>query len=127
MVVAGVLYGAVTIVPWWGNPLGTLIPQAYAIDGLVGLSVLGFVVIGISFPPRTELIGAGMEKRVAGVAVLAGVLQCAAAFSAVWIGAFARPIGITLFGLVLVLGCWRQLGPLYGEPALIPEAGSRGR
>jgi O-antigen/teichoic acid export membrane protein len=127
MVVAGVLYGAVTIVPWWGNPLGTLIPQAYAVDGLVGLSVLGFVVIGISFPPRTELIGAGMEKRVAGVAVLAGVLQCAAAFSAVWIGAFARPIGITLFGLVLVLGCWRQLGPLYGESALIPEAGSRGR
>jgi len=127
MLVAGVLYGAATIVPWRGNPLGTLIPQAYAVDGLVGLSVLAFVVTGISFPPRTELIGAGMEQRVAGVAVLAGVLQCAAAFSAVWIGAFARPIGLTVFGMVLALGCWRQLGALYEESALVPEAGARGR
>jgi O-antigen/teichoic acid export membrane protein len=126
MLVAGVLYGAATIVPWWGNPLGALVPQAYTVEGLVGLSVLGFVVIGVSFPPRTELIGAGMEKSLASVAVLAGVLQCAAAFTAVWLGPFARPIGVALFGTVLVLGCWRQRKALYREPALVREAGSRG-
>jgi O-antigen/teichoic acid export membrane protein len=125
MLVVGLLYGAVTIVPWWGNPLATLIPQAYAVEGLVGLSVLGFVVVGVSFPPRTELIGAGMERSLAGVAVLASVLQCAAAFSAMWVGPFARPIGLTLFALVLVLGCWRQRKALYEEAVLIPEAGSR--
>jgi O-antigen/teichoic acid export membrane protein len=126
MLVAGVLYGTVTVVPWWGNPLGTLIPQAYAIEGLVGLSVLGFMVVGLSFPPRTELIGAGLEKPLARVAVLAGVLQCAASFAALWMGAFARPLGVTLFATVLVLGCWRQLRMLYGAPALVPGAGSRG-
>jgi len=126
MLVAGVLYGAATIVPWWGNPLGALVPQAYTVEGLVGLSVLGFVVIGVSFPLRTELIGAGMEKSLASVAVFAGVLQCAAAFTAVWLGPFARPIGVALFGMVLVLGCWRQRKALYGEPALVREAGSRG-
>jgi O-antigen/teichoic acid export membrane protein len=126
IVLAGVLYGATTIVPWWGNPLGTLIPQAYVVEGLVALSVLGFVVVGVSFPPRTELIGAGMERSLAGVALLAGALQCAAAFSAVWIGPFARPVGLTLFATVLVLGCWRQLKALYEEPTLIPKSGSRG-
>ena len=125
MLVAGVLYGAATIVPWWANPLGTLLPQAYAVEGLVGLSVLAFVVVGVSFPPRTELVGAGMEKPLAGVAVLAGVLQCAAAFSALWVGPFARPIGLMLFASVLVLGCWRQRKALYQDPALISEAGSR--
>jgi O-antigen/teichoic acid export membrane protein len=116
VIVVGVLYGAVTIAPWWGNPLGALVPQAYAVDGLVLASVLALVFVGVAFPPRTELIGAGLEKPLVRVAMLAGVLQCLAAVAAPWIGAFARPTGVALFGVVLLLGCWHYRRRLYRPP-----------
>jgi O-antigen/teichoic acid export membrane protein len=133
VVTVGVLYGAMTVVPWWGNPLGALIPQAYVIEGLVLLSVVALIFIGVAFPPRTELIGAGLEKALVRVAVLAGVLQCLSGVSALWIGAFARPIGIALFGLVLLLGCWHYRRRLYqGDettltPTSPPPGAGRGR
>jgi O-antigen/teichoic acid export membrane protein len=127
VIMVGVLYGTMTIVPWWGNPLGALIPQAYVVEGLVPLSVVALVFIGVAFPPRTELIGAGLEKALVRVAVLAGVLQVLAAVSALWIGAFARPIGVALFGIVLLLGCWQYRRRLYEGAAVTLGAGSRSR
>jgi O-antigen/teichoic acid export membrane protein len=124
IVAGGLLYGAATIAPWWGNPLGALIPQAYVIGGLVPLSVLAFVLVGVAFPPRTELIGAGLEKALARLALLAGMLQCVAAVSATWIGAFARPLGIAIFAVFLLLGCWRQRRALYDGAAATPAAGA---
>jgi O-antigen/teichoic acid export membrane protein len=124
VVAGGLLYGAATVAPWWGNPLGALIPQAYVVGGLVPLSVLAFVLVGVAFPPRTELIGAGLEKALARLALLAGMLQCAAALVATWIGAFARPLGIAIFGVFLLLGCWRQRRALYERAATTPAAGS---
>jgi O-antigen/teichoic acid export membrane protein len=125
VVVGGLLYGAATITPWWGNPLGALIPQAYVIGGLVPLSVLAFVLIGVAFPPRAELVGAGQERALTRLALLAGVLQCAAAVAAAWIGAFARPLGVAIFAVVLLLGCWRQRRALYEGAVSAPAAGSR--
>ena len=123
VVAVGVLYGAVTIVPWWGNPLGVLVPQAYAVDGLVLVSVLALVLVGVAFPPRTELIGAGLERALVRVALLAGIVQCLAAVAAPWIGAFARPVGVGLFGIVLLLGCWLYRRRLYqGSEATTPRS-----
>jgi O-antigen/teichoic acid export membrane protein len=122
VVAVGVLYGALTIVPWWGNPLGVLVPQAYAVDGLVLVSVLALVLVGVAFPPRTELIGAGLERALVRVALLAGIVQCLAAVASPWIGAFARPVGVGLFGIVLLLGCWHYRRRLYQGSATTPRS-----
>jgi O-antigen/teichoic acid export membrane protein len=123
VVAVGVLYGALTIVPWWGNPLGVLVPQAYAVDGLVPVSVLALVLVGVAFPPRTELIGAGLERALVRVALLAGIVQCLAAVASPWIGAFARPVGVGLFGIMLLLGCWHYRRRLYqGSEATTPRS-----
>jgi hypothetical protein len=104
LVLAGLFYGAVTIAPWWGNPLDELIPPAYAIPGLVPATVAAFVLLGLPIISRSELIGAGRERVLPQVGVVGGALQCGAAMSAVWIGAFARPLGVALFSAVLVIG-----------------------
>ena len=100
----GLVYAALTVVPWWGNPLARLVPQAYAVAGLVPVTVLSFVLLGLTIIPRGELTGAGRERVLPQVGLVAGVLQCAAALTAVWVGAFARPLGVALFGVVVLLG-----------------------
>jgi O-antigen/teichoic acid export membrane protein len=104
LVTVGLVYAALTVVPWWGNPLARLVPQAYVVAGLVPVTVVSFVLFGLPIIPRGELTGARHERVLPQVGVVAGVLQCTAALSAAWIGAFARPLGVALFGVVLLLG-----------------------
>jgi hypothetical protein len=77
--------------------------QAYVVAGLVPVTVASFVVFGLPIIPRSELTGAHRERVIPQVGVIAGVLQCATALAAVWIGAFARPLGVALFGAILLL------------------------
>jgi hypothetical protein len=109
----GAPYGAYTASPWWGNPLSALVPQAYVIPGLVLVTVLAQILTngGVAF--RSELIGGRYEWALPRVAVAASVLQCLAATSAIWIGAFARPLGIALFGVVLLIGYQRYRQAMY--------------
>jgi hypothetical protein len=84
--------------------------------------VLALVLVGVAFPPRTELIGAGLERALVRVALLAGIMQCLAAVASPWIGAFARPVGVGLFGIVLLLGCWHYRRRLYQGSATTPRS-----
>jgi hypothetical protein len=104
LVIVGLVYAVFTAVPWWGNPLAGLVPQAYVVAGLVPVTVASFVLFGLPIIPRSELTGARREQVLPQVGVIAGVLQCAAALGAVWIGAFARPLGVALFGAILLIG-----------------------
>jgi len=125
LVAAGVLYGAVTAAPWWGNLFGDLVPQAYALRGLVALTVLSYVLLGLPFPQRAELIGAGRERFLPRAAFVAGLAQCAATLSALWIGAFARPVGVGIFGIAAWFGYRRHRGALYGPVEPDPQRGSQ--
>jgi O-antigen/teichoic acid export membrane protein len=109
----GALYGAYTASPWWGNPLSALVPQAYAIPGLVLVTVLAQILTNGGATIRSELIGGRYEWVLPRVAVAASVFQCLAATSAIWIGAFARPVGIALFGVVLLIGYQRYRRAMY--------------
>jgi hypothetical protein len=60
------------------------------------------VLFGLPIIPRSEFTGARRERVPPQVGVIAGVLQWAAALTAVWIGAFARPLGVALFGAILL-------------------------
>jgi O-antigen/teichoic acid export membrane protein len=114
LAIVGLVYGVLTAVPWWGNPFAGLVPQAYVVAGLVPVTVASFVLFGLPIIPRSELTGARRERVLPRVGLIAGVLQCAAALSAVWIGSFARPLGVALFGAVLLLGYGYHQRLVYG-------------
>jgi O-antigen/teichoic acid export membrane protein len=126
LVVAGLAYGAATIAPWWGNPLGALIPRAYVIPGLVTASVAAFVLFGVPIIARSELTGAGRERVLSQVGLVAGVFQCAIAVSAIWIGAFARPLGVALFSAILIVGYAYHQRAIY-RAGRLPLAETSGR
>jgi hypothetical protein len=119
LAIVGLVYGVLTAVPWWGNPLAGLVPRAYVVAGLVPVTVASFVLFALPVIPRSELTGARRERVLPQVGVVAGVLQCSAALTAVWIGAFARPLGVALFGAILLLGYRYHQRLVYGS-------GSRG-
>jgi O-antigen/teichoic acid export membrane protein len=126
LAIVGLVYGVLTAVPWWGNPLAGLVPRAYVVAGLVPVTVASFVLFGLPIMPRSELTGARRERVLPQVGLIAGVLQCAAALSAVWIGSFARPLGVALFGVVLLLGYGYHQRQVYGAGGLGPsDAGER--
>jgi O-antigen/teichoic acid export membrane protein len=121
LVVTGILYGAVTASPWEGNPLAALVPQAYVVAGLVPVTVIAYVLLGLPFPARAELIGAGKERVLPRVGLFAGALQCIATIGVVWIGAFARPVGIAIFGVILSLGYRGHRCAIYADDLVAPE------
>jgi hypothetical protein len=105
-------------VAWWGNPFATLVSKAYDVPGLVLASVLGYVVVGVVFPYRSELFGARQERLLPRIALLAGIAQLVTTVSAVWVQAFARPLGGTVFALVLWFGYRHHREAMYrAEPA----------
>jgi O-antigen/teichoic acid export membrane protein len=118
VIAVGVLYGAITAVAWSGNPLADLVPSAYAIPFLVPVTVLAMTVVGTVFSRRSELVGGGRERLLPRVSVVAGALQIATAVSAAWTGAFARPLGVAVFGITLLIGFERYRRAMYRRPAL---------
>jgi O-antigen/teichoic acid export membrane protein len=116
LVAAGLVYGAVTVAQWWGNPIGALVPRAYEVAGLVPSAVLAGVLLGIVFPYRSELVGARFLRPLPWLSALAGALQCLVATSALWIGPFARPLSDAANGVVSWTGYRRYRQRLYAVP-----------
>jgi O-antigen/teichoic acid export membrane protein len=125
--VAGLGYGAATATRWGGNPIAVLVPQAYAVEGLVSITVLAQVVYVSSATLRAELIGGKREHVLPGVAIVASLLQCLVAIAAIWTGALARPLGILLSGAVLFLGYLWYRHPMYrhGSATLVGRGMAR--
>jgi O-antigen/teichoic acid export membrane protein len=117
LAIVGLVYGVLTAVPWWGNPFAGLVPQAYVVAGLVPVTVASFVLFGLPIIPRSELTGARRERVLPRVGLIAGVLQCAAALSAVWIGSFARPLGVALL-VPFSCSATGTISDLYTAPAI---------
>jgi O-antigen/teichoic acid export membrane protein len=122
---ASLAYGALTAIPWWGNPLGVLVPKAYVVPGLVTASVLALLAGGLVFPYRAELVWSGRLTPLPPVALLAGAFQCMAALTAGWIGGFARPLGSAIGGVVLMLGYGRHRRALYVHPTTADQEGKQ--
>jgi O-antigen/teichoic acid export membrane protein len=113
LLLAAAAYFAVVLQPWPGNPVAALLPVAYAVPWLVGVSVVANVLIGVVFPIRAELVAARRERALVRVAVLSAAFQTAVSASAPWVGAFARPLGVSASGAVLWLGYSRLRLALY--------------
>lgn len=78
---------------WWWNPMSYLVPLAYDVAWLVTFTIIGNTLAGALIPYRSELLGGHMESTLARVDLLSGLVFVAAAFTAPWTRAFARPLG----------------------------------
>jgi O-antigen/teichoic acid export membrane protein len=102
---------------WWGNPLGWLLPNAYIIPGLVGLSILAYLANGFGYPYWWELIGARLEKSIAKAEIRANVLRTLLAGTAEFTHAYAVPLSLLGFSLARWLGFHRVRVMMYGRAA----------
>jgi hypothetical protein len=104
--------------PW--NPLAVLVPNAYAIGGLVVTTIVANAFNGLMHPGRMELIGANREVGVWRVEMFSNATQATvAAFvaglggSSVAVGAYARPVAFAALGLVRLAGFRKALDAYY--------------
>ncbi len=91
------------------NPAVRLLPNAFGIGGLVALTILGNMVLGMDSPYRSELMGAGHTIALARLEAVANVARTAVALAASVIGAFAIPGGLLVLAAVRSLGYRRAL------------------
>ena len=105
------------------NPLATLLPNAYAIPGLVLATLAANVLNGLNFSQRAELLGAGQARTLARVEVAGNVMRMGVAAMAGALQSFAIPVGLIVLGVVRVIGYSRNLKRHYGDrPAIIPSS-----
>lgn len=113
----GLLTVAVAGWQWPGSPIVALLPQAYVVPWLVTATVGANVVTASIEAYREQLLGASQERRVAKIEVVASVVQAAAACSAVFVGALARPLAMASQGSVQWLWLNRAARRLYDDDA----------
>jgi len=100
---------------WWGNPIGWLLPNAYVIPGLVGLSILAYLINGFGYPYWWELIGARLERSIAKAEIRANVLRTLLAATAGFTHAYAVPLSLLGFSLGRWFGFHRERVMMYGR------------
>ncbi len=108
-----IAYAAFAGWAWPLNPFWHLVPEAYHVAGLVLIVVLGNAIIGSGLSDRSELLGAGKERKVAMTEVGATIVALVIAVTAGYTKAFARPLGRLLSGTYRASSYRRQVGSLY--------------
>jgi O-antigen/teichoic acid export membrane protein len=124
IVACGVLYLLVAGWPWRLNPLPLVLPNAYVVQGVVPLMIVGQVLQGILQPPRSELTGAGWGRTLLRLEVSSSLLLCLGSATAGMTGVFAAPLGAVAQGLA---GLWlleRARRRIYRDAD--PPVGNRG-
>ena len=111
--ILGAGYLALVGTNWRGNPLAWLLPKAYVVPGLVAATILANVTHGISFPLRSEVLGAGKEVALTKIESVGNTVRVLIAGTCTVLGAFIIPCGVLAVGLVRWLGCHTVLRSYY--------------
>jgi O-antigen/teichoic acid export membrane protein len=126
MLLIGLPYIALVGIPWSWNPLTRVVPNAYEMPYLLLLSVVGSLLIGMDWPYRYELIGAGRQTTLAKLESVANLVRTGIAATAGAIGAFAIPAGYVCLAVVRAVGYRIALRSLYApRSGLTSPAASR--
>lgn len=121
------IYIAVAGFDWVGNPMSRIIPSAYEVPWLVVATVFGNAIVAILILPKNELIGASKANLLAGLALVSSPMLLITAASAGNTGAFARPMGLILEGIIVMVGAEWLLKRHYasrpndGSPPMVPS------
>ncbi len=90
-------------------------------------TVLGNAIVAILILPKNELIGASKANLLAGLALVSSPMLLITAASAGTTGAFARPMGLILEGIIVMVGAEWLLkrhyatGPSDNSPPVVPS------
>lgn len=106
-------YALVTAASWPGNPFSELAPRAYAIPGLTATMLVAVWLTAVLRPLKAEMLGARLQRPLAYLTIWLGLIEIAIAFTAIQIGAFAAPIGMTISAILMAILLRRYLLSLY--------------
>ncbi len=113
---AALAYAAIAGWGWVGNPMATLLPNAYEVAWLVPATIAAHVVIGGLGLKVQELMAAGQARPIGVVGLLTAPIQLLAAATAGVTGALARPLAmITGSGARYIIN-GRLLTKMYQQP-----------
>jgi O-antigen/teichoic acid export membrane protein len=116
--VVGLVYLAWAATPWPGNPLATLIPNAYELAGLAALEMVGYIIWNLSTPMIAEFTAARHQHWVSRLEGLAQAIRVVLApLAALW-GSYAVPFTQIVSGAVKTGAELKLIGRIY------PEAGT---
>lgn len=113
LIAAAGAWTAVLLLPATDHVMSRMLPSAFAVPGLVPLTVLASLAVGLAYPWRAELLGAGRARSLVLPAMVAS-LACVAVSSVGALGAYARPSGWLALGFVLTAWYLRRRKTLYG-------------
>jgi O-antigen/teichoic acid export membrane protein len=111
----GALYLAWATTPWALNPMKYLVPAAYAVTGLVALTVVANLISAAMYLEVNELLGAQKARPMAGVAIITSPILVLVALTARTTEAFARPLGHAIRDAIQVLWYRSKLQKHYRE------------
>ena len=117
---AGYLVIAGWDVPW--NPMDSIIPAAYAVTGLVAVSIVAATASALTHLRVEELMGAHREVDLVKVSLFAGACAVAAAFSTPWTEAFAVPLSLLVMSIARYAGYRFYRRRLYSSESSAPVA-----
>lgn len=98
---------------WRGNVMAHLVPDAYAVTGLVATTIVANMVLSLVHPHRSQLVGGRMERALGRVETTVGLFQVGSAALAGLTGSFAKPLSILVTGTGRWFAYRRQLRRLY--------------
>ncbi|MBA2671857.1 MAG: hypothetical protein H0U67_15935, partial [Gemmatimonadetes bacterium] len=104
MLLCGLPYLVLVGFAWEWNPAHRLLPNAYAVSGLVAATILGNILIGMDWPYRSELLGAGRATALARLEGTANLARTGVATTAGVTGAFAIPAGLVTLAALRSVG-----------------------
>ena len=94
----GLPYSA--LAAWPGSPWELLVPNAYAVSGLVLLTLLANISNGLSAPLRAEILGGRREPQLARMEVVGNSFRLIVAGFSGALRAYSVPVGFLLLGAV---------------------------
>lgn len=96
----GAVYLMAASTDWLFNPMGYLVPVAYVVPGLVGVTVVANLTGAAMYLDIGELLGAKMAKPMALISMVTSPILVLVAGTAAVTEAFARPLGMIARNLV---------------------------
>jgi O-antigen/teichoic acid export membrane protein len=100
LIAAGAVYLLGVSVPREVNVLASFVPTAYAVPGLLAVSIVAYTAAGLALASRSEQLGAAREWFVARVEVEGNAARLLVGATAAWIGPFAAPAGLIVLALI---------------------------
>jgi hypothetical protein len=101
---ASILYIVLVGWSWALNPMERIVPAAYEVRWLVPVTVTANVISALVMLLTSEIIGAGRTKVLAGLSAMTSPALLIVSFTAGTTGAFARPFGLILEGVLRFTG-----------------------